>query len=251
MIAFDLLCILGLGLVGFRFGGASLGATLAFAWAAYPFTQYASSSNTNDALLPAFLIWGFWLVTLPWARGAFVALAGWTKFAALVVAPMWLTYRLTRREIGLAVVGFLCATAAAFSILLLEPNLWQAIKLFWDRTVSWQISRESPFSIWDWRQYHAKGIPDLHLVQRFLQALARRRRVRVRAPARNKTPLQLAALTGVLLLGFQLVLTHWSYLYIPWFFPFVAYATLAPRVREEPVAVPAVEERLPEPVAIH
>ena len=48
---------------------------------------------------------------------------------------------------------------------------------------------------------------------------------------RNKTPLQLAALTGVLLLGFQLVLTHWSYLYIPWFFPFVAYATLAQRVR--------------------
>ena len=54
VIAFDLLCILGLGLVGFRFGGASLGATMAFAWAAYPFTQYASSSNTNDALLPAF-----------------------------------------------------------------------------------------------------------------------------------------------------------------------------------------------------
>ena len=55
----------------------------------------------------------------------------------------------------------------------------------------------------------------------------------------------------MLLLGFQLVLTHWSYLYIPWFFPFVAYATLAQRVREEPAAVPAVEERLPEPVAIH
>jgi hypothetical protein len=31
----------------------------------------------------------------------------------------------------------------------------------------------------------------------------------------------------VLLLGFEMVLTHWSYLYIPWFFPFVAYATLA------------------------
>jgi hypothetical protein len=49
---------------------------------------------------------------------------------------------------------------------------------------------------------------------------------------RRKTPLQLAALTGVLLLGFEMVLTHWSYLYIPWFFPFVAYATLA---QAEPV----------------
>jgi hypothetical protein len=44
---------------------------------------------------------------------------------------------------------------------------------------------------------------------------------------RTKTPLQLAALTGALLLGFQLVLTYWIYLYIPWFFPFVVFAVLA------------------------
>ena len=91
-IAFDLLCLLGLWLVGRRFGGMQLAATLAFAWTAYPFTQYASNSNTNDALLPAFLIWGFWLVSSPVARGAFAALSGWTKFASLLVAPLWLTY---------------------------------------------------------------------------------------------------------------------------------------------------------------
>ena len=45
---------------------------------------------------------------------------------------------------------------------------------------------------------------------------------------RNKTPLQLAALTGVLLLGFQLVLTHWSYLYLPWAFPFALLALVLP-----------------------
>ncbi|MBA3331407.1 MAG: hypothetical protein H0T39_11185, partial [Actinobacteria bacterium] len=39
--------------------------------------------------------------------------------------------------------------------------------------------------------------------------------------------LQLAALTGALLVGFELVLTHWSWLYIPWFFPFAAFALLA------------------------
>jgi hypothetical protein len=37
----------------------------------------------------------------------------------------------------------------------------------------------------------------------------------------------LAALTGALLIGFELVLTHWFYLYIPWFFPFVAFAVMA------------------------
>jgi hypothetical protein len=31
-----------------------------------------------------------------------------------------------------------------------------------------------------------------------------------------------------LLIGFELVLTHWSYLYLPWFFPFAAFAVLAP-----------------------
>ena len=41
---------------------------------------------------------------------------------------------------------------------------------------------------------------------------------------RRKSPLQLAALTAALLVGFELVLTHWFYLYLPWFFPFVAFA---------------------------
>ena len=40
---------------------------------------------------------------------------------------------------------------------------------------------------------------------------------------RRKTPLQLAALTAALLIGFELTLTHWFYLYIPWFFPFAAF----------------------------
>ena len=247
VIAFDLLCLLGLGLVGLRFGGPALGATLAFAWSVYPFTQYASSSNTNDMLLPAFLIWGFLLVTSPWARGASVALAGWTKFAALIVAPLWMTYRRTRREIARAAGGFAVATLAAFSIVLLEPDVAHALRVFWDRTVSWQVTRESPFSIWDWRQYHAKGLPNLEIPQRFLEALLVAGALALAVVPRRKTPLQLASLTGVLLLGFELVLTHWSYLYIPWFFPFVAYAVLASR---EPAPQPHPDEQpVPELVA--
>ena len=49
---------------------------------------------------------------------------------------------------------------------------------------------------------------------------------------RRRSPLQLAAFTGALLVGFEIVLTHWSYLYLPWFFPFVAFAVLAPRTAE-------------------
>jgi hypothetical protein len=232
-IALDLLAMLGLALVGRRFGGLPLAATLSFAWAAYPFTQYASNSNTNDAIPPVLLIWGFWLVSSPWARGAFAALAGWAKFGALLVAPLWAGYpeavrlRLPRGPI-LFVAGFAAATLAAFSILLLEPDPAHAARVFWDRTLGWQLSRESPFSIWDWGQYHAAGIPDLRLVQVPLIGLVLAGAALAAFYPRRRSPLQLAALTAALLIGFEVVLTHWSYLYVPWFFPFAAFAVLAP-----------------------
>jgi hypothetical protein len=243
-IAFDLLCLLGLVLVGLRFGGPRLAATLAFAWVAYPFTQYAANSNTNDALPPLFLIWGFWLVTSPAARGAAAALAGWTKFAPLLIAPLWASYPdgLRRpRDKGVFAIAFLVATLLAFSVLLFEPNVLHALRVFWDRSISTQINRQSPFSIWDWRQYHA-GLPDLHILHRVLEALLVIGAVAVYFVPRRKSPLQLAALTAALLLGFELVLTHWFYLYLPWFFPFAAFAVLAPAAAEP---LPA---RAPQPV---
>jgi hypothetical protein len=236
-VAFDLLCLLGLGLVGRRFGGNRLGITLAFAWAAYPFTQYVSNSNTNDSIMPAFLIWGFWLSTSAWARGAFAALAGWTKFAALLVAPLWATYpefRRSRRTALFFAGGFAIATVASFWVLLLEPNPLHAAHEFWKRTIPPQVNRESPFSLWDWRQYHA-GLPNLVWLQRVLDALLLAGAAAAAFLPRRKSPLQLAALTGALLIGFELVLTHWFYLYLPWFFGFVAYAVLA----AEPAPAPA------------
>jgi hypothetical protein len=245
-IAFDLLCLIGLGLVGRRFGGMRLGVTLAFAWAAYPFTQYVSNSNTNDSIMPAFLIWGFWLCTSPWARGAFAAFAGWTKFAALLVAPLWATYpefRRSRRTALFFAGGFALATVASFWVMLLEPSPLHAVRVFWDRTIPTQVDRHSPFSLWDWRQYHA-GLPDLAWLQKVLQALLVAGAAAAAFLPRRKSPLQLAALTGALLIGFELVLTHWFYLYLPWSFGFVAYAVLAvePAPATATAAVPQQRE---------
>jgi hypothetical protein len=254
-IAFDVLALLGLALVGRRFGGLRLAATLAFAWAAYPFTQYVSNSNTQDALPAVLLIWGFWLVSSPWARGIFGALAAWTKFGALIVAPLWAGYPEAvrpRRPRGplLYVAGFAAATLAAFAILLLEPDPAHAVRVFWDRTLGWQLGRESPFSIWDWGQYHAAGIPDLHLVQLPLIGLVLAGAVVAAFYPRRRSPLQLAALTAALLIGFELVLTHWSYLYIPWFAPFVMFAVLAPSRSDRAGPEAAVEAERPELVAV-
>jgi hypothetical protein len=232
-ILFDLLALVGLALVGRRFGGPRLAASLAFAWVAWPFTQYASSSNTNDAIAPALLIWGFLALTSPVARGAAVAVSGWTKFASLLLLPLWLGYPDARRGRALMVLGFAVTTVLVFFVLFLEPSPWHAARVFYDRTVGFQIGRDSPFSLWDWGQYHAKGLPDLHLVQKALQVLLVVGSLSLAWVPRRRSPLRMAALTGAVLVGFELVLTHWFYLYLPWFFPFVALALVAPLPGEE------------------
>ena len=223
-ILFDTIALLGLALVGRRFGGPRLGATLAFAWVAWPFTQYASNSNTNDSIAPALLIWGFLALTSPLARGAAVAVSGWTKFASLLLLPLWSGYPEARRGRSLYALGFALATVIVFFVLFLEPSPWHAARVFYDRTVGYQVGRKSPFSLWDWGQYHAKGLPGLKIVQRVLQGALVLGALALAWVPRYRSPLRLAALTAAVLIGFELVLTHWFYLYLPWFFPFVALA---------------------------
>src|SRR5205814_1355888 len=146
---------------GRRFGGNALAATLGFAWVAWPFTQYVSSSNTNDGIMPALLVWGFYFATSPTARGALLALSSWTKFASLLLVPLWWGYPTVRPLSKRFAAGFVVATAAAFFVLLLEPSPLHAAHVFFDRTIKIQIDRHSPFSLWDWGQYHARGLPDL------------------------------------------------------------------------------------------
>ena len=117
-------------------------------------------------------------------------------------------------------------------MLLLEPSLGPAIRTFWDHTIRFQGTRGSPFSLWDWRQYHARGLPNLHAVQVVLEvAVAVFAVVVAVLPRRERTPFELAALTAALLIGVQLVLTHWFYLYLPWALPFVLLALFLPAVR--------------------
>jgi len=228
-IAFDLLAILALVLLGLRFGGFRLSAVLVFAWTAFPFTAYALNAGTNDTLMPALLVLGFWLASSAPARGVAVALAGWAKFGALLVAPLWASYpSLAPRRLLRFAVAFVVATAAAFAVLLLEPDLWEAVRTFWDRTIGFQVGRDSPFSLWGWGQYHAKGIPDLGFVQPAVGVMAVALALAVAVVPREKGPIELAALTAAVLLAFQLALNHWFYLYLPWVLPFVMLWLLLP-----------------------
>ena len=147
---------------------------------------------------------------------------------------------------GLICRGICRRYRCAFSILLLEPNPAHAARVFWDRTFGWQVGRDSPFSIWGWGQYHAAGIPDLGFLQQPAIGLLVAGAIACYFVPRRKTALQLAALTAAILIGFELTLTHWFYLYIPWFFPFVAFVVLAARRRrvEAPPAHDDAEREL-------
>jgi hypothetical protein len=259
-VVFDSLCILGLLVAGRRLGGTRLGVLLAFAWLAYPFTAYALESNSNDMILAALLIWGFVAVTSPMARGALLGLSAWAKFAPLLLVPLWARYPRTRRldpgaewpydrpeaapppapprarlhavvaELGprARLVGFAVGllVGSGLALLLLSEGGRTALTRFWDSTFGWQLSRPSPFSVWDWGIY--PGFPDLSALQTGLKVALVLGALALLVVPRRLDAVRLAALTGAVLIGFELVLTHWFYLYIPWFFPFAALALFAP-----------------------
>jgi hypothetical protein len=89
----------------------------------------------------------------------------------------------------------------------------------WDRTVGFQLGRDSPFSIW--------GLEDLGWAQDIVKALAVALAVAVAVYPRVKTPLTVAALGAAALIALQLALSHWFYLYIVWWFPLALIALLA------------------------
>ncbi len=260
-VLFDALAAAGLCLAGFRIGGIRLAAAVLFLWAAFPFTTYAMSSNSNDAVVAALLAWGLALFSWPTARGLLLGLAALAKFAPLLLVPLWLRAdrrpaeaasrgtrggRLRGAVLGLwpgasglrVAAGLALAGVLAFGALVVLDGP-SALRVFWERTFGWQLDRPSPFSVWDWGGY--PGFPDLAVPQKVLKALLVGLAAALFLVPRRLDVVRVAALSAALLVGFQLVLTHWFYLYIPWFVPFAAIALLAPRPALDP-------EPSPEPV---
>ena len=242
-IAFDLLTVLGLVLVGLRFGGAPLAAALAFAWAAYPFTAYTLNANTNDAIMPAFLVWGFWLASLPAARGAAVALAGWTKFGALLLAPLWAGYpALTGRSLARFGAAFLGVDAARVlgAAAGAEPVGRHRDVLGADARLPAR-ARLAVLAL------GMGSVPRGGDSRSRLPAAGGRRRRRSLSRSSSassrgsRRPVQLAALTAAVLVAFELSLSHWFYLYLPWFAPFVALWLLLP---EDALPVERADDRV-------
>ena len=87
-IVFDLLTVGGLYMLGRRIRDHALGVVLMYAWVAYPFTLFTLTTNSNDALVAALLVFALLAIGSPAARGVMGAMAGLTKFAPFALAPL-------------------------------------------------------------------------------------------------------------------------------------------------------------------
>jgi hypothetical protein len=238
-IFFDLLCLGGLFLLGRRLRGPTLGIVLAYAWAAFPFTLFSLATNSNDSLVAAFLIGALLVATSAPARGVFAALAGFTKFAPLLLAPLLATHGTVGRPLRERVKPtalFCLAFAITAGIVLLPVWLENDYRTVWDSTVGFQFGRGAPFSVWG---YYG-GLDGVQLalqVATIVFALA------AAFIPRRPDVIGLAALGGALLLMLQLGMTYWFYLYIVWVVP-LAFVALFGRDAEpgdepEPPQAPA------------
>ncbi|MBV9797083.1 MAG: hypothetical protein JO039_03470 [Solirubrobacterales bacterium] len=218
-IAFDLLTLLGLFFLGRRIRGPTLGTVLAYAWAAYPFTLYALSSNSNDSLVALVIVLALLFITSAPARGIATALAGFTKFAPLALGPLFLrgVGEWPRRR---SAIAFSAAFAATAVVVMLPVLLGDDLRPFWHDSVAYQAGRGSPFSVWG--LWGGLGF-EQHLVQGAAVALA----IAVAFVPRRRDVVVVSALGAAVLIALQLGITHWFYLYIPWFFPMVAVALFA------------------------
>jgi hypothetical protein len=225
-IAFDLLCALGLLLLGRRSRsgaeGRALGWALAFAWLAYPFTLYTMNANANDSLVAALGVGAMLALTSAPARAAFVSLAAAAKFGSAALAPLFATATGERRWRS-AVVFALCF--AAFTALLFAPFVPDGgVRELYDRTLGYQATRSSPFSVW--------GLaPSLDFLQPPARAAAILLALGVALYPRFKTPIQIAALAAAVTIAVQLTAAHWFYFYVVWFLPFVLLALFGSQQR--------------------
>ena len=147
-------------------GGRALGVVMAFAWLAYPYTDFALQSNSNDSLIAAFLVWSLAFFARPLARGALLGVrrdgqvrpphprpavrrrrprpAARTEGRIASRESSGNSRRRGLRPLALFAVAFVAVAA----LMLVEPLIDPGLGTFVDRTVSSQLDRTSPFSIW-------------------------------------------------------------------------------------------------------
>jgi hypothetical protein len=259
-VTFDIATFLLLILLGLRIrpgpAGRRLAAILAFGWAAYPYTAFTLESNSNDTLVAMLLVATLLALARPMARGALASLATFAKFAPALLVPMLLTYRPNleaesgsteegvrerRRSprpqdplLGRPALPFAGAFLLVSALVMLWPAIDPGLHTVYDRTIAYQSSRNSPFSIWG-------QVPSLEFLRIAILVATAALSLFLAFRPQRKSLVQVAAFGAALLIALQLTMQHWFYLYIVWFYPLLLVGLAVP------AAKPAAVEPEPSP----
>jgi hypothetical protein len=248
-ILFDLATVAGLFVLGRRLRDIRLGVVLGFAWAAYPFTDYALQSNSNDTLIAALLVWALAAFASPVKRGVLLALATLTKFAPLALVPLFaagqrgllgrsedLRGQALARPRLRALALFSTAFVGGLGLMLALPAIEPGLATFHERTIESQLDRSSPFSIWGQAE-------SIEWLQTTLKAFAVGLGLLVALVPRHRSVPQVAALAAAVLIAVQLTAEHWFYLYIPWFFGLAITGLVGARASGRALSTPPGRDR--------
>ncbi|MBC7644682.1 MAG: DUF2029 domain-containing protein, partial [Thermoleophilia bacterium] len=202
------LCLLLLGFIGWRWMSRRAAALLMAGWATCPWTAFAVANNTNDLVVAALIIGAVAALPRPWVRGALIGMAAAVKFVPIVLlAP--LAHAGLRNRTAQAIRSFLGAGVVLWLALAFISFFDHGWRPFVHATFGFQYDRVSPFS--PWGLYHWRTAQQVAQVAFALALAAAVFRPRVR-DAR-----QVAAGVAAAVIGSEIVLQHWFYLYITWF----------------------------------
>jgi hypothetical protein len=222
-ITFDVLTASGLILLGRRLrsgeGGTRLGVVLALGWAANPWTLQPLAVTSNDGLIALLLVAVLLAASSPIVRGTLLGWAVAAKFAPLALAGLFcFSTDRVRRPRALILFGTsLVATTGIVIWAFLPP---QGFSLFWAHTIAFQMSRHSLMGIWDQQ-------PQLEPLRLALEAVVAGFGAWLLVWPRHRELYQVCALAGLLIIGLELTMRAWSYLYVDWYMPAALVAILA------------------------
>jgi len=209
------------------------GLRAALAWLAFPPLLITVSTGTTDPLLAAMLA----AAILLWRRPAFgtgmLAIAGWFKFAPLVLLPVALA-PLRGRQLLRALMALALVSLPLLALLVALGGASGPADMV--HSMSYQFTRGSVQSVWG-----ALGIPG---AQPFGQScvlglIAGSALVLRREPHLAADRTRMAALCAAILIGIQLSADYWAFLYLAWVMPLIACSVLSAAEAAEPAADPA------------
>jgi hypothetical protein len=227
----------GLFITGWRLCGLKGAAALTFGWCAFPYTLYSANNNTNDIVVAAISAIGLAAAAYSSAlgRGASIFAGFSVKLYPIILAPLWMMHDgpKARRSIVDFILGGVGVLVLSFWVLLLDGvggggGPLQALKLFYEKTIAFQSTRETPWTIFS-------QVPALHFLQQPLLAIVVFLAFVVAVWPTRRTMRRLAAFSAALIIGFELTTSYWFYPYVTWFEPFVFLALLTATNHKTPL----------------